>query len=155
MLGYDLLVVTLISLFLLSSNTRVTAFVLLFFYAIYYFWALQYDGLYRYMAIGSLEILAALYLLHIIKDTSIAETFFISVFINVAGGFLYWYYYPPVYYDNMCITIMIIQILIMGWRVLKDGKLITRYCDLYPIFRAVVSNINKRHSLMFRKKSKS
>lgn len=155
MLGYDQLFIALFALFLLSSKTRATAFILLFSYLIYYFWATQYDGLSRYMAFGTLELFAGLFILHKLKDTSIAETFFISVFVNVTGGLLYWYYYSPVYYDNICILIMIIQILIMSWRVFKDGRLITRYCNLYPIFSAFISNINQRHSLLFRKKGKS
>ena len=153
--NHSYLFIAVFSLFLLSSKTRVAAFVLLFTYAIYYFWALNFHGLHRYMAIGSLELATGLFLLHAVKDTSIAETFLISVFINVAGGFFYWYYYPPVYYDNMCIIIMFIQILILGWRVLKDGKLIARYCHLYPVLSGAVSNINKRYSLLLRKKSKS
>lgn len=140
-------------MFLLPSKTRLTSSILLFCYLMLYVFILHLHGLHRYMAIGTLELFAGLLLLKC-KDVSIAETFFVSVFVNVTGGFLYWYYYEPVYYDNMCIGIMTIQILIMAWRVFKGGKLISRYCNLHPVFSSIVSCINKRHSLLFRKKSK-
>ena len=136
--------------------------VLLFVYAPYYFWALSFDGLPRYAAIATLELFAGLYLLHISKyvlfkheDASIAETYFIAVFINVLGGVLYWNYYPHKYYDNMCITLMVVQILILSWRIFKDGKLIGRCSYLYPVFGAFVGHINKRHSFLQKGKNKS
>lgn len=155
-------IIAIFSLFLLSSKTRATALVLLFAYAVLYFGALQFHGLKRYTAIATLELLAGLYLLHskklpILKhqDTAIAITYFIAVFINVLGGIMYWYYYEPKYYDNMCITLMIIQIVIMSWRAFKDGRLINRCFDLYPAFGAFASNINKRYSFMRKKEIKS
>jgi hypothetical protein len=162
MLGFDIITIAVLSLFLLSSKTRATALVLLFSYAALYFGALQFDGLQRYAAIATLELFAGVYLLHskklpILKhqDTAIAITYFIAVFINVIGGVLYWNYYEPKYYDNMCITLMIIQIVIMSWRAFKDGRLINRCFDIYPAFGAFASNIHKRYSFMRKKKIKS
>ena len=159
---HNYIIIAAFSLFLLSSKTRATASVLLFVYAPYYFWALTFDGLPRYMAVATLELIAGLYLLHVSKhilfkheDTSIAETYFIAVFINVLGGVLYWNYYPPKYYDNMCITLMIIQIIILTWRIFKDGKLIGRCSYVYPLFGTFVSHINKRHSFLQNKKKAS
>ena len=150
-----MVIIAVFSLFLLSSKTRATASVLLFVYVAYYFWALQFHGLQRYTAIATLEVSAGLYLLRIDKDNSIAETYFIAVFINVVGGILYWNYYPPKYYDNMCITLMIIQIIILTWRVFKDGRIINRCSLLYPLFGAFVSNINQRYSFLQARKNKS
>jgi hypothetical protein len=114
------------------------------------------------MAIGTIELLSGSYLLWVSKyflfkhqDVSIAETYFILVFINVIGGILYWTYYPAYYYDNMSLTMMIIQIIILAWRVFKDGKLVGRCCLLFPIFGSAVANINKRHSFLQAKKIKS
>tara|TARA_R100000951_G_scaffold116001_1_gene126078 strand:- start:334 stop:843 length:510 start_codon:yes stop_codon:yes gene_type:complete len=159
---HNYIIIAIFSLFLLSSKTRATALVLLFVYAPYYFWALSFDGLPRYAAIATLELFAGLYLLHISKyvlfkheDASIAETYFIAVFINVLGGVLYWNYYPHKYYDNMCITLMVVQILILSWRIFKDGKLIGRCSYLYPVFGAFVGHINKRHSFLQKGKNKS
>ena len=156
------IIIAIFSLFLLSSKTRSTALVLLFVYVPYYFVALQFHGLEKHAAIATLELFAGLYLLHskklpILKhqDTAIAITYFLAVFINVLGGILYWNYYEPKYYDNMCITLMIIQIVIMSWRVFKDGKLINRCSDLYPSFGAFTSNINKRYSVLRKEKAKS
>lgn len=114
------------------------------------------------MAIATIELFAGIYLLHISKyiffkhqDISIAETYFALVCINVIGGCLYWGYYPAKYYDNMCITIMILQILILTWRVLKGGWIINKCSTLHPVLGTVIGNINKRHSLLQSKKIKS
>jgi len=170
---HNYVVIAIFSLFLLSSKTRATASVLLFAYATYYFCALSLKGtgLQKYMTFATIEALAGCYLiyghhatLHLNRiinifgyhqDDSIAETYFLSVIINVIGGILYWHYYPPKYYDNMCISIMIMQITILLWRVFKDGKLIGRCSNLYPTFGAFVSNINKRYSFLQKKKIKS
>lgn len=161
MLGVDFIVIIALSLFLLSSKTRATALVLLFAYVVLYFGALQFHGLQRYTAIATLELFAGLYLLHSKRlpalkhqDTAIAITYFVAVFINVLGGILYWNYYEPKYYDNMCIILMIIQIVIMSWRVIKNGKLARCYC-LRPQFSAFVGNIYKRNYLMRKKETKS
>tara|TARA_R110000744_G_scaffold279551_3_gene391760 strand:+ start:2377 stop:2862 length:486 start_codon:yes stop_codon:yes gene_type:complete len=153
--------IAIFSLFLLSSKTRATALVLLFAYAALYFGALQFHGLQRYTAIATVELFAGLYLLHSKRlpalkhqDTAIAITYFVAVFINVLGGILYWNYYPKEYYGNMCITLMIIQIVIMSWRVIKNGKL-ARCCYLRPQFGAFASNIHKRYYLMRKKETKS
>jgi len=159
---HSYIIIAIFSLFLFSSKTRATASVLLFVYLIYYTVALQFNGLARYMAVGTLEALAGLYLLHASKhvlfkheDTSIAETYFLSVFVNVLGGILYWNYYPKEYYDNMCITLMVIQIIILSWRVFKDAKFIGRCSLLYPLFGILVGCINKRYSFLQAKKKKS
>jgi hypothetical protein len=160
-------IIAIFSLFLLSSKTRATALVLLAAYFLYYNFALDYHGLNRYMAIGTIEILAGCYLFygHMLtanldkvfchQDVSIAETYFLLVVINVLGGILYWYYFSKEYYGIMTLTIMIIQIIILSWRVLKDGKLVGRYSYIYPLFGAFVSNINQRHSFLQSKKKKS
>ena len=156
------IIIAIFTLFLLSSKTRATALVLLFVYFIYYNYALQFHGLNRYMAIGTLEVVTGCYLFIFSKrlffkhqDISIAETCFILVFVNVFGGFLYQYYYPPNYYDNMCITIMSIQITILLWRVIKDGILISRCSLLHPLFCSIINNINQRHSFMQSRKKES
>lgn len=162
------IIIAIFSLFLFSSKTRATASVLLFAYVVYYNYALNFDGLARYSTIATIDVLAGAWLLHGHKlmlhrwllflpyhqDNSIAETYFISVFVNVLGGTLYWNYYPHRYYDNMCITLMIIQITILSWRVFKDGKLIGRCSDLYPLFGAFVSHINQRYSFLLARKNK-
>ena len=154
--------IALFLLFMLSSKTRSTASVLLSFYFIYYEFALQFHGLERYAAIATLESLAGCYLLYGSKytpfkhkDNSIAETYFILVFVNVFGGFLYQYYYPPIYYDNMCITMMSIQIIILSWRIIKDGWIVNRCSLLHPLFGVVIDGINKRHSFLCNRKKKS
>lgn len=130
-------------------------------YFIYYNVVLSFDGLLRFAASATLELLAAYYLVFVSKkitykheDISIAETYLMSVFVNVFGGILYWNYYPHKYYDNMCITIMVIQITILSWRVFKDGKLIGRCCVLFPLFGSAVSSINKNYSFLQTKKIK-
>lgn len=171
MILIDYIIIAIFSLFLLSSKTRATASVLLFAYVPYYFVAMQLDGLQRYMVIGTIEIIAGCYLIyghHITlhlnrivnvfgyhQDDSIAETYFILVFFNVIGGVLYWYYFPKEYYGIMTLSIMIMQITILLWRVFKDGKLIGRCSNLYPTFGAFVSNINERYSFLQKKKIKS
>ncbi len=160
-------IIVIFSLFLLSSKTRATALVLLISYFVYYNFALEYHGLHRYMAIGTIELLAGCYLFYgriltgmtrilpCHQDVSIAETYFVLVIVNVMGGIMYWYYFPKEYYGNMCLTIMITQILILSWRIFKDGKLVGRCCDLYPVLSPFVSNINERYSLLQKKKVKS
>ena len=147
----------LFALFLSSSKTRLTAFVLLFAYLVYFTVCLQFHGLDRYAAIGTLELIAGYSLLKIkpIQDLLIAKTFFAAVFVNVIGGCLYQGYYPPVYYDNMCITIMVIQIIILTYRIFKSGKLINRCDFLYPIFGTIISYINKRILIVQSKATKS
>lgn len=168
---HSYIIIAIFSLFLFSSKTRATASVLLFAYVIYYFCAvnLKGTGLLKYMVFGTLEVFAGVWLLHGHKlmlhrwfpflpyhqDNSIAETYFISVFVNVLGGILYWNYYPPKYYDNMCITLMIIQIIILTWRVFKDGRIINRCSLLHPLFGAFVSNINQRYSFLQTREDKS
>jgi peptidoglycan/LPS O-acetylase OafA/YrhL len=154
--------IVIFSLFMLSSKTRATASVLLSFYFIYYEFALQFHGLERYAAIGTIEALAGCYLIygskHMLfnhKDNSIAETYFILVFINVAGGALYENYYPPVYYDNMCITLMGIQIIILSWRAIRDGWIVNRCSLLHPLLGTIIDGINQRHSLLQGRKKKS
>lgn len=159
---HNYIFIAIFSLFLLSSKTRATALVLLFVYVVYRFGALQFHALQKYTAIATLELFAGLYLLHSKRlpalrhqDTAIAITYFVAVFVNVLGGVLYWNYYEPKYYDNMCITLMAIQIIIMSWRAFKDGRLINRCFDLYPAFGAFASNIHKRYSFMRKKEIKS
>ncbi len=171
MIYADYVFIAIFSLFLLSSKTRASASVLLFAYVPYYFCAMNIDGLQRYMAIGTIEILAGCYLiyghhvtLHLNRiinifgyhqDNSIAETYFILVFINVLGGVFYWFYLPKEYYGNMCLTIMIIQITILSWRITKNGSFIRRCSSVYPIFGAIVGSINKRYSFLQGRKIKS
>ena len=144
-------------LFLFSSKTRLTAFVLLFVYFVYFAICLQFHGLDRYAAIGTLELIAGYSLLKIkpIQDLLIAKTYFIAVFVNVIGGCLYQGYYPPIYYDNMCISIMVIQTIILAHRILKSGKLINRCNFLCPIFGPIISYINKRILIVQSKTTKS
>lgn len=157
---HNYIFIGLFSLFLFSSKTRATAFVLLFAYFVYYNFALKFHGLNRFMVVGTIEVVFGLYLVYASKyvffkhqDISIAETYFLSVFVNVAGGCLYWDYYPAYYYDNMCITIMVLQILILTWRILKGGRVINRCSSIHPIFGFVISGINKRYSLLQSKKA--
>ena len=143
---HNYIFIGLFTLFLLSSKTRSTAFVLLFVYLAYFTVCLQLHGLDRYAAISTLELIAGYSLLKIkpIQDLLIAKTFFTAVFANVIGGCLYQGYYPPIYYDIMCITIMVIQIIILTYRIFKRGKLINRCDFLCPIFGSIISYINKR-----------
>lgn len=156
MLGFDLVIGLLIALFLLSSRTRATAFVLLFCYLVYYGVAMQFHGLPRYSAIGTIELLAGLYLISSKRgNVAIAETLFILVFINVIGGVMYWNYQPPTYYDNMCLTMSIIQILILVWRLVVDGRYSNRSSFLCPLLCFITSNVSKRYNFMRAKKAQS
>lgn len=156
MLGVDFIVIIALLLFLLSSKTRATALVLLFAFITLYFFALEFDGLPRYSAIGTIELLAGLYLISSKRgNVAIAETLFILVFINVIGGVMYWNYQPPTYYDNMCLTMSIIQILILAWRLVVNGKYSNRSSFLCPLLCFITSNVSKRYHFMRAKKAQS
>ena len=155
-------IIVIFSLFLLSSKTRATASVLLFVYVVYYNVVFYFHGLQRYAVMGTIEVLAGLYLLHASKytlfkheDNSIAETYFISACIKVLGGVFYWLYISKEYYAKLALTLMIIQIIILTWRVFKDGRIINRCSLLHPLFGAFVSNINQRYSFLQARKNKS
>tara|TARA_R110000744_G_scaffold52964_1_gene113277 strand:+ start:1256 stop:1741 length:486 start_codon:yes stop_codon:yes gene_type:complete len=148
-------------LFLIPSKTRVTALVLLLFLIPYYVIIITTNSIFTYALIATSDVIAGVFLnsysknsIFNIQDTSIAETYFIAVIVTIFGGILYESYQPKVYYDNMCLTIIIIQIIILTWRVFKDGKLVGRCSLLFPILGSAIANIDKRHSFLQAKKIK-
>lgn len=162
MLGLDLYVVIIFSLFILSHKTRATSLVLLFAYVLHYGFALDYHGLARYLAIATVDVLAGCYLIYFSKriffkhqDIFIAATYFLLIPINVAGGFLYWGYYPKEHYDNMCKLIIILQIMILSWRVLKGGRIADKLSSLLSLCGITSVSVNKWSLILQSKKAKS
>ena len=133
---YNYVFIVIFLLFLRPSKTRVSALVLLFAYAAYSNLLLVFEirGLYRYSATATIDFCAGLFFINILKDKVMAYLSFCAIPIGFIGGLLYWNYYPPIIYGNMCVTIMIIQVAVLFWRANKRGILNIGSCIILFVY---------------------
>ena len=121
MILLDYIFIGFFTLFIISDKTRASALVLVIGYLAYWVIALKLTGLDRYGFIAFINVSSGIYLTYVKKDYPMAALFYIAVIVGFIGGVLYVNYYPQYYYDNMCITIMLLQALVLLCRVALNG----------------------------------
>lgn len=134
-------------LFTLSSRTRVSALVLLFSYLMYAYFLLVVDvqGLNYYSITATIDFCAGLFFALYLKDKVMSYLMFMAVPIGIIGGLLFWRFHLPIIYANMCITVMILQVIILLWRANKRGILNIGGCIVLFVHGAFASNSKTRN----------
>lgn len=149
MVFIDYVFIVFFAVFIVNTETRASACVLVVGYLIYWVVALEIIGIHRYGFIALINVVSGWYLTYIKKDYIVATLFYIAVFICFTGGVLYVNYYPKHYYDNMCITIMVLQALALSYRATLNGLRDSKFYSVYGYTHNVVG---KRDHKMFKSK---
>ena len=153
MILIDYVFMAIFALFIINAKTRVSALVLVLGYVAYWIIALEIVGLHRYGFIALINTSSGLYLTFVKRDTAMAVLFYSALIVCFIGGVLYVNYYPAYYYDNMCITIMALQVLALLYRVGLNGVNL-RDIKLRTVYGYINDGRIQRLNQMFKSKSK-
>lgn len=104
---------------LLPKQSRFAAFVILVFNAIYFNYIISLDWTKYYLYSATLNTILGVILFKRYK--LVATLSFLLIPINFIGYMLCLNYYDPYIYDNMCLIIILLQIIILTSRDLLDG----------------------------------
>ena len=119
MTAYQLIIIWAFVALLIPHKTRFAAVVMLSFNFVYFQFisSLQWTEYYHYSA--TLPALVGVLLYRQYKLVSILS--FLLIPTNIIGYLLCKNYYEPYIYDNICLTIILLQVLVLLSRGLSDG----------------------------------
>lgn len=104
---------------LIPEQSRIAANVILLFNFVYFLFVIDLDWNYYYIASATLNTAIGVILFSRYRVVSILS--FLLIPTNFIGYTMYKYYYEPTIYDNICLTIIILQILMLTIRGLLNG----------------------------------
>jgi len=127
---------------LIPSQSRPAALTILFFNAIYFSFIidLAWDDYYLYSATLNTILGVTLYK----RYRVVAILSFSLIIVNYIGYLLAFNYYDPTIYDNICLIIILLQIIMLTIRGLLNG--IDRQYNYDPLVFLVNFDSNKNHA---------
>jgi hypothetical protein len=138
----DQLIIGAFIALLFFNQSRRAAFIILIFNVVYYNFIIDmaWDSYYLYSAALNTVLGVALYS----KYRVVAILSFSLILANYIGYLLSFYRYEPTVYDNICLTIIALQIIMLIFRGLLDG--IGRTYKFPPMVFLVHFDSNKNHA---------
>ena len=104
---------------LIPEQSRVAANVMLIFNLVYFLFVIDLDWNYYYITSATLNTVIGFILFSRYRIVAILS--FLLIPVNFIGYTMYKYYYEPTIYDNICLTIIILQIVMLTVRGLLNG----------------------------------
>ena len=129
---------------LFPKQSRVAAVVTLAFNAIYFTFIIDLDWTQYYLYSATLNTMLGVILFRWYRV--VATLSFLLIPVNIIGYLLCKYYYEPTIYDNMCLIIILLQIITLTLRGLLNGT--NRRRDNSPLVFLVNFDSNKNRAKM-------